>query len=164
MSSIGKKDRTLFIASDHAGFDLKAHLLRTWKSGVSLVTPHSPTGATSWSWKDLGAYSADRVDYPDYAQSLCKELLVSAPDSFGILICGSGQGMAMSANRFKGIRAALTWNVESTRLARAHNDANVLCLGARLIEPADAVKFVETFLLTPFEGGRHAGRVAKIEC
>ncbi len=70
----------------------------------------------------------------------------------------------MSANRFKGIRAALTWNQESTQLSRAHNDANILCLGARLIEPTLAVNLVETFLLTPFEGGRHTGRVSKIEC
>lgn len=155
---------TLFIASDHAGFELKSHLLRVWKDGVV-------AGVSHWSWKDLGPLTSDRVDYPDYAQSLCKELLLkrstendSSIKSFGILICGSGQGMAMSANRFRSIRAALAWNQESAQLSRAHNDANILCLGARLIEPALAVNLVETFLLTPFEGGRHSGRVSKIEC
>lgn len=173
-SSKSDSHPTLFIASDHAGFELKSHLLRTWKDGFA-----------TWTWKDLGPFTSDRVDYPEFAQSLCKELLVkrstendasinwasaqpntasASPKSFGILICGSGQGMAISANRFKGIRAALTWNQESTQLARAHNDANILCLGARLIEPRLAVNLVETFLLTPFEGGRHAGRVSKIEC
>lgn len=145
---------TLFIASDHAGFELKSHLLRVWKDGFP-----------GWVWKDLGPLTSDRVDYPDFAQALCKELLAArpSPQSFGILICGSGQGMAMAANRFQGIRAALAWNQESALLSRAHNDANILCLGARLIEPALAVNLVETFLLTPFEGGRHAGRISKIE-
>jgi ribose 5-phosphate isomerase B len=153
-------NQTLFIASDHAGYDLKSHFVRVAKDRFPAYT-----------LKDLGPANADRVDYPDFAQALCKELLLeyrnstsNLPRSFGILICGSGQGMAMAANRFKGIRAALTWNEESTRLARAHNDANILCLGARLIEPSLAVNLVETFLRTPFEGGRHEGRIEKIEC
>ncbi len=142
---------TLFIASDHAGFDLKKRLIEIFKGDVA-----------GWKLRDLGPSNADRVDYPDLAQDLCRKVLQDQ-QSRGILICGSGQGMAMAANRFKGIRAALTWNEESTILSRAHNDANVLCLGARLIEPALAVKLVETFLKTPFEGGRHSDRVAKIE-
>ena len=149
------KNQVILIASDHAGFELKKHLLQVLK-------------VPGFSLKDLGPTNAERVDYPDFAQSLCKELLNSpsqpGSETFGILICGSGQGMAMTANRFKGIRAALTWNTESTELARAHNNANIICLGARLIEPALAVKLVETFLRTPFEGGRHTARVEKIEC
>jgi ribose 5-phosphate isomerase B len=165
---------SLYIASDHAGFELKSHLLRTWKDQVSLT---SATGPISWTWNDLGPFTADRVDYPDYAKQLCRELLAShsteidanintppsVTKSFGILICGSGQGMAMTANRFPGIRAALAWNIESAQLARSHNDANILCLGARLIEPELAVNLVETFLWTSFEGGRHSGRIEKIE-
>lgn len=141
----------LLIASDHAGFELKKHLVE-----------HS--NIANFTWKDLGPTNTDSVDYPDYAQTLCRALLVSPAGTLGILICGSGQGMAMSANRFHGIRAALAWSTESTELSRAHNDANILCLGARLIEPALAVKLVETFLRTPFEGGRHSARVLKIEC
>ncbi len=147
----GIKQRMLFIASDHAGFELKENVLENLKfPGFTL--------------RDLGPENADRVDYPDYAKKLCREMLKSPDENVGILICGSGQGMAMSANRFKGLRAALTWNTESTELARAHNNANIICLGARLIEPQLAVKLIETFLRTPFEGGRHTGRVSKIEC
>ncbi len=149
--SIANDRPTLLIASDHAGFDLKSFLLKS----------------LHLKWRDLGPANTDRVDYPDYAQSLCKELLLARKtdeNGFGILICGSGQGMAMAANRFKGIRAALAWNEESTLLSRAHNNANILCLGARLIEPALAVNLVEIFLRTPFEGARHTGRIEKIEC
>lgn len=173
---------TLFIASDHAGFALKSHLIQGLSNKapgvavgtISLPLVSAPGGMAMWRWKDLGPSNADRVDYPDYAQALSRELLNTREEetrhaqeqsvqSFGILICGSGQGMAMAANRFKGIRAALTWSIDSTRLSREHNDANILCLGARLIEPSLAVTLVETFLQTPFEGGRHAGRVTKIE-
>src|SRR4051812_39583462 len=105
---------TLYIASDHAGFDLKTHLLKVWKDKVVLTSPMASVGKMTWQWKDMGPQNAERVDYPHYAQSVCKELLLSEKtdrqNSFGILICGSGQGMAMAANRFKGIRAALTWN------------------------------------------------------
>ena len=144
-------DRSLLIASDHAGFELKKIVLDVLKVPGFIL-------------KDLGPANAERVDYPDYARKLCAELLKSPEGTFGILICGSGQGMAMSANRFKGIRAALTWSTESTQLSRAHNNANIICLGARLIESTLAVKLIETFLRTPFEGGRHTGRVSKIEC
>lgn len=158
MSSAEKHAETqkLFIASDHAGFELKSYLLRA---------------KPQWNWQDLGPANTDRVDYPDYAQALCKRLLAEynssrtlEQKSYGILICGSGQGMAMAANRFKGIRAAIAWNEESAQLSRAHNDANILCLGARLIEPALAVNLVEIFLRTPFEGGRHVNRIGKLEC
>lgn len=158
---------TLFIASDHAGFELKSYFLKTLPAPV----------LQNWNWEDLGPSNADRVDYPDYAKALCDKLLtrrstensgnISSPtpasQSFGILICGSGQGMAMTANRTHGIRAALAWNEDSAKLSREHNDANVLCLGARLIENHLAVKLIEIFLTTSFEGGRHSGRISKIE-
>lgn len=156
---------TLFIASDHAGFELKSHFIKTLSSPVLGI----------WNWEDLGPANADRVDYPDFAKNLCEKLLQrrstensaninsNASSSFGILICGSGQGMAITANRHKGIRAALAWSQDSAKLSREHNDANILCLGARLIEKDLAVKLVETFLTTSFEGGRHSERISKIE-
>ena len=145
---------TLYIASDHAGFELKKYLLNS---------PSLTAATKSWEWQDLGPQNADRVDYPDYAKKLCEQLLKAPAGSFGILICGSGQGMAMTANRNKGIRAALAWNEESASLSRAHNNANILCLGARLLEPSVAVKITEIFLRTQVEGGRHIDRVEKID-
>ena len=143
----------VFVASDHAGFELKNDLVMRLKSfGGFDVETH-----------DLGPESADRVDYPDFAAKTVAAVLNPEPKSrtFGLLICGSGQGMAMSANRHKGIRAALAWNEESAKLARAHNNANVLCLGARLI-PADlAWRILLAFLKEEFEGGRHIGRLEK---
>ncbi len=145
--------RSLFIASDHAGFDLKEFLKENLKEFFKQL---------GISVQDLGAHSSDRVDYPDYAQSVVKEVL-SNSNAVGILICGSGQGMAIAANRHRGIRAALAMNDESARLARCHNNANILCLGARLTAPAQAAKLVEIFLTTEFEGGRHIGRLAKLD-
>ncbi len=109
---------------------------------------------------DLGPESTDRVDYPDFSAKVVASVLADKT-SFGVLICGSGQGMAMSANRHKGIRAALAWNEDSATLSRAHNNANILCLGARLIEPAKALLILESFLTAEFEGGRHIGRIEK---
>lgn len=145
-SSTKKK---LYIASDHAGFDLKRTLIEgalAAKRGFEVV--------------DLGPSNADRVDYPDFSAKVVSKVLAD-PFAMGVLICGSGQGMAMSANRNKGIRAALAWNEESAKLSREHNNANVLCLGARLIEPALAGKILESFLSAEFEGGRHTGRIEK---
>lgn len=141
--------KNIFIASDHAGLDMKRHLMDQF--------PDFP-------WKDLGTHSSDSVDYPDYAAQLCRELERRTNDSCGILVCGSGQGMAMRANRFPFIRAALCWNEETARLAREHNDANVLCLGGRLVPFPLAEKMLELFLNTPFAGGRHQGRVDKLKC
>lgn len=154
---------TLYIASDHAGFELKQSLLKK-------------TLPAGYAWSDLGPKSADRVDYPDFAKDLSNRLLQSRrtaktgePADFGILICGSGQGMAMTANRLRGIRAAIAWNQDSARLSREHNDANILCLGARLLEhdlkrdPNFAFQLIDVFLRTAFEGGRHVDRVHKIE-
>ncbi len=143
----------IFVASDHAGFELKSELVARLKSFGELdIKTH-----------DLGPMNADRVDYPDYAKKTVEAVLHPEVGSrtFGLLICGSGQGMAMSANRHKGIRAALAWNEESAKLSRAHNDANVLCLGARLIPAELAWRILLSFLKEDFEGGRHVGRLEK---
>ena len=137
---------TLPIAADHAGFQLKEDL----KKALANV-----------DWVDLGTHDASRVDYPDYADRVAKHVLERG--GLGVLICGSGQGMAIRANRHKGIRAALVWSPDSTRLSREHNDANVICLGARFIDIKLATTLVELFIQTKFEGGRHSDRVKKIE-
>ena len=134
---------TLFIASDHAGFELKQKL------------------KTSFDLEDLGPDSDESVDYPDYAKALCEKVL--ATNSKGILLCGSGIGMSITANRFQGIRAALVNSEELAALSRQHNDANVLILAARFIYEDQAQKIVNTWLNTDFEGGRHQRRVEKIE-
>jgi RpiB/LacA/LacB family sugar-phosphate isomerase len=136
----------ILIASDHAGFELKSLLKKELTNlGFSVV--------------DLGCNSAEKsVDYPDFAQKLCKKL----KKEFGILICGSGIGISIAANRFKHIRAALCHNVKSASLTRAHNDANVLCLGARMISQKTSLAITKKFLNTKFEGERHARRVAKL--
>jgi ribose 5-phosphate isomerase B len=145
----------LFIASDHAGFELKTHLRKA---------------LPQYGWKDLGPDSADSVDYPDFAKRLGEELLKAqgSPEKnavvFGVLICGSGQGMAMRANRFSHVRAALCWNEEIAKLARQHNDANVLCLPGRFVDAKLAERILVTFLNTPFDGGRHQRRVDKLNC
>lgn len=137
--------KKLLVACDHAGVEFKEHLLS--------AIPELP-------WEDLGVYSKDSADYPDLADKLCP--LISAPQSVGILICGSGQGMAMRANKYRHIRAALCWNEDTARLARAHNDANILCLGSRTMDPVAAERVVLTFLDVPFEEGRHRSRVEKL--
>lgn len=135
----------LLIAADHAGFELKEQLKR--------ARPDLP-------WEDLGPATADRVDYPDYAYKVGSRIGVDAER--GILICGSGQGMMIGANRFPKVRAALTWMPEIAKLARTHNDANVLCLAARFTTLEEAKEMLGIFLTTEFEGGRHADRVAKL--
>jgi ribose 5-phosphate isomerase B len=144
------KIKKLYISSDHAGFELKSILVRS-----QIAKKYG------FEFQDLGPENSERVDYPDYSSKVVAAVLADQGSSFGILICGSGQGMAMSANRHKGIRAALAWNDESAALSRAHNNANILCLGARLIEPALASRILESFLTTDFEGGRHTGRIEK---
>lgn len=138
----------LFIASDHAGVDLKAEFCR--RKGVE--------------WVDLGPASADSVNYPDFAQKLCREVLkANSGDALlqpcGVLICGSGVGMSIAANRFEGIRAVLTSDEEIARLSREHNASNILCLGARFTPPDRALRILDTWLATPFAGGRHLTRV-----
>lgn len=110
---------------------------------------------------DLGPYTGDSVDYPDFAHKLAESVLVE-PENRGILLCGSGNGVCITANKHQGIRAALCWTAELAHLARSHNDANVLCIPARFVSFEIASTMVEEFLATAFEGGRHQKRVEKI--
>ena len=109
----------------------------------------------------MGPFENKSVDYPDYAKKLAKRVKAKKSD-IGILVCGSGTGMAISANKIKGIRAAVCYNTKSTRLSRQHNNANIIALGARLTKKSLSLKLVETFLKTSFEGGRHLKRIRKI--
>lgn len=136
----------VFIACDHRGFQKKNHL----KKKFSRI-----------EWVDLGCDSESSVDYPDYADKLAQEM--KEREGLGVLICGSGQGMAIRANKYPHIRAALCWNEEVTVLCREHNDANVLCLSGQFTSLALCEKIWETFLHTKFLGQRHEKRVAKIK-
>ena len=138
-----------YIATDHAGLELKNYTVELLK-----VKGHEVI--------DLGPYSKDRVDYPDFAVKVAKAIQ-EEPDADGILICGSGIGMSMTANRFKGIRAALCHDAYTATMARAHNDANVLCYGERVVGRGVAESILDAWIAGAFEGGRHAGRVEKIE-
>lgn len=139
----------IFLSTDHAGIKLKQELVDFLLEKKLEV-------------QDLGPFSEESSDYPDFAQLLCRHVLHS-PNSLGVLICGSGIGMSIAANRFKGIRAALVWNEDTARLSRQHNNANVLVLPARFITSDEAKKLLETWLSFEFEGGRHERRVQKIE-
>lgn len=141
--------RTLAFAADHAGFELKGLLIAYAKDRGFTVL-------------DLGTHSGERVDYPDFGATLAHAMLDDKAD-FGIGICGSGIGISIALNRFKGIRAALCHNAQTAELARQHNDANVLCLGARLTGFEAAAAAFDAFVETSFEGGRHSDRVAKLE-
>lgn len=136
------------IGSDHAGFLLKEKL-KTYlqDKGFKVI--------------DFGAYSEERADYPDFAHPVAKSVEIKEVD-FGLIMCGTGNGINMAANKHKGIRAALCWNPEIAALARQHNDANILTLPARCITEEEAVKIVDIFFSTAFEGGRHTDRVNKI--
>ncbi|QDF28351.1 ribose 5-phosphate isomerase B [Halarcobacter anaerophilus] len=137
-----------FIGADHAGINIKAFVKELFeKRGHEVI--------------DMGPFSTDRVDYPDYAAKVCKEVLANE-GSKGILICGSGIGMSMSANKFDGIRAALCHNEYSAKMAREHNDANVLCLGERVSGYGMVEAIVDAWNDASFQGGRHEGRVQKI--
>ena len=145
MSFLFKK---VCIASDHAGFDLKEKIKDFLiDKYVSII--------------DLGPLENKSVDYPDYAKKLANRIKAKKSD-VGILVCGSGTGMAISANKIKNIRAAVCYNQKSTRLSRQHNNANIIALGARLTQKNLSLKLVELFLKTKFEGGRHLKRVKKI--
>jgi ribose 5-phosphate isomerase B len=137
------------IGSDHAGFELKQHLIYYLESKNSKVN-------------DKGCYSLERSDYADYGHAVAVSVLNKEVD-FGILMCGSGNGINMSANKHQGIRAALCWNSEIAALARQHNDANILVLPARYISLEEAQKCVDAFLSSEFEGGRHQARIEKID-
>jgi ribose 5-phosphate isomerase B len=138
------------IGSDHAGFALKAKLITILEAAGHQV-------------KDFGCYSEDSIDYPDYAHPVANEVEQDAAD-LGVLICGSGNGISMTANKHQGIRCALCWTPEIASLARQHNDANILSLPARFISEELATEILHAFLSAQFEGGRHATRVGKIAC
>ena len=138
----------IFISSDHAGFKLKEEIKNYLKR-------------KKLNFQDLGPKTADRVDYPDYAHKLSR-VIKNNRNIVGVLICGSGQGMIMTANKHKNIRAALCYNIKSTKLSRLHNDANIITLGSRLISKKNAIKYIKIFLDTKFEGGRHKKRIKKI--
>ena len=137
----------IFISSDHAGFELKKNIIQKFSKNQKIV--------------DLGPSSSKSVDYPDYAHKLSKKVS-SNSRNLGILVCGSGTGMAISANKNKKIRAALCYSVKNTKLSRLHNNANIITLGARLINKNKAFNLIKVFLSTKFEGGRHLRRVKKI--
>ena len=137
----------IIIASDHAGVDLKSRIKDIFSSDKRAFT-------------DLGPFDTNSVDYPDYAHPLAEQ--VSNMANLGILICGSGNGVCMTANKYNNIRAALCWDVSLAELAKQHNNANVLCLPARFISEEKALEIVKVFLDTEFEGGRHERRVDKI--
>ena len=141
--------KRLALGCDHAGFQLKETIKRELEQ-------------RGFELHDFGTYSEDSTDYPDYAHSLSESLINNEYD-VGILMCGSGNGINMTANKHKGIRAALCWKEELAELARKHNDANVVSLPARFISEEEAIKIVDSFLGTEFEGGRHGKRVDKID-
>ena len=140
----------LAIGGDHAGFDYKESIYQMLKSNGHEI-------------EDFGTNDPSSVDYPDFAHPVASYVEAN-PGSLGILVCGSGNGVAMSANKHAGIRAAICWNQELAKLARQHNDANILCIPARFVSPEMASEMIELFLSEPFEGGRHANRVNKISC
>ena len=138
------------IGCDHAGFDCKEDLI-------------SVLEAKGLHFKDFGTFSKDSVDYPDFAHPVANSV-EKGEAAFGILLCGSANGVAISANKHQGVRAAICWGEELAELARKHNDANVLCIPARFVRDGDAEKMLTVFINTPFEGGRHQSRVDKIAC
>ena len=142
------KNMPIAIGCDHAGFE--------YKEAVKKIL-----SAAGWQVSDKGAYSLDSVDYHDFAHPVAN-MVEQGEATAGILICGSGNGVCMTANKHKGIRAALCWTEEIASLARSHNNANVLCIPARFVSPELAEKMTNTFLSTAFEGGRHERRVEKI--
>ena len=145
---LNTKFKTVCIASDHAGYKLKEDIKNYLIDKKMSVF-------------DIGPYNDNSVDYPDYAKKLGNRIKLKKSD-VGILVCGSGTGMAISANKIKSIRAAVCYNTKSTRLSRQHNNANIIALGARLTKKKLSLKLVEAFLKTKFEGGRHLRRVKKI--
>jgi len=139
---------TVAIGSDHAGYALKEKI----KEFLS---------EKGYAFQDFGTHSEDSTDYPDHIHPLAAAI-DKGEYKYGIIMCGSGNGVSITANKYPGVRAALCWNQEIAYLARAHNDANVLALPARYISPEEALEAVDVFFMTAFEGGRHADRVHKI--
>jgi len=140
--------KTIFISSDHAGFKLK-EIIKNYLTNKKI------------KFIDLGPFDDSRVDYPDYAHKVARKVKVNK-SNVGILVCGSGTGMNIVANKYKNVRAAQCFNIKSTKLSRLHNDANIITLGSRLLNKKNALNFVNVFLNTKFEGGRHLKRVKKI--
>ena len=142
------QDKLIGLCSDHAGYDLKEHLKRLLE-------------ARGYAVRDFGCHSAERCDYPDFAHPMGRALQAGELQR-GISVCGSGNGISMVMNKYPKVRAALCWQEELAKLAREHNDANVLSLPARFISESEAEKILDAFLSTSFEGGRHVSRVEKI--
>jgi ribose 5-phosphate isomerase B len=143
-------DKPIAIGADHAGYELKNIISDFLRSkGLSV--------------KDFGTHSSDSVDYPDFAHPVASAV-ESGEAGVGILICGSANGVAITANKHQGIRAAIAWSEEISKLARQHNNANILCIPARFVSTTVAETMTDVFLETPFEGGRHEKRVAKMAC
>ena len=140
--------KKIFISSDHAGFKLK-EAIKSYLSNKKLL------------FTDMGPYNDSRVDYPDFAHKVARKVKLNK-NNIGILVCGSGMGMNIAANRHKNIRAAQCFNLKSTKLSRLHNDANIITLGSRLLSKKLALTCVIAFLNTKFEGGRHLKRIKKI--
>lgn len=141
--------QSIIIGSDHAGFTLKEAIRKRFSS--------------NFEFTDKGTFSSDSVDYPDYAHAVAGEV-EAGKFTFGILLCGSANGVAITANRHNGVRAAICWMPEIAELARKHNNANIICIPARFITDGLAEKMLDTFMNTEFEGGRHERRVEKISC
>lgn len=141
--------RIIPIASDHGGYEMKQYLIEKLQNN-------------GYEVKDFGTHSAESVDYPDMIHPLAKAIQ-NGEYPLGIILCGSGNGAQMSANKHPHVRAALCWNVELARLARQHNDANIIALPGRFVSKETAWEMIQVFLTTDFEGGRHEKRVAKIE-
>jgi len=140
--------KQLVIGSDHAGYELKEYVIDILKD-------------RGFKINDLGTHSLESTDYPDYAHKVASEVS-SGNTAMGILICGSANGVSITANKHEGVRAAIAWNAEISKMAREHNDANILSLPSRYISKEEAMEIVDVFLKTDFEGGRHARRVNKI--
>ena len=143
-------NQRIAIGADHAGFELKEHLKKWLEKNGHAVT-------------DCGTHSPESADYPDFAHPVA-EMVEKKESDLGLLVCGSGNGVAITANKHQGIRAANCWNEDLASLAREHNDANILCLPSRFIERELAERILDRFLHSSFEGGRHARRVDKISC
>jgi ribose 5-phosphate isomerase B len=139
---------TIAIGSDHAGVAYKSEIIRQLSA--------------KYTFRDFGTNTTDSVDYPDYVHPLA-EAVAQGEAHFGILICGSGIGVSITANKHKGIRAALCWKAEVASLSRQHNNANIVCIPARFVDLDEAIGIIEAFLSATFEGGRHQNRVSKIE-
>jgi ribose 5-phosphate isomerase B len=143
-------EKLIPIGADHAGYALKEKIKKYFE-------------AKGYHFKDFGTHSEDSIDYPDYAHPVA-EFVTNTPNTLGIVICGSGNGINMTVNKHQEIRSALCWTTEIAQLARQHNDANIIALPARFVDEKLAIDMVDVFLSTDFEGGRHQNRVNKIAC